>query len=79
MRVRLQQQIGLGEVWKLVGRVPELGNFSPLVAPALTWNEGHVWTYEGRVRPGTWLFKVTSVCGACGGAHDAERSPSTPH
>ncbi|GLC44457.1 hypothetical protein PLESTB_000467500 [Pleodorina starrii] len=54
----LKQQIGLGECWKVVGKVPELGSGLPEVAPYMKWNNGDVWTYEAKVRSGTFAFKV---------------------
>lgn len=38
----------------------QLGRFKPEVAPYMTWTEGHNWSYEGHIRPGTWLFKVSA-------------------
>lgn len=58
VRVRVSRQIGIGEAWKLVGRIPELGRFTPEVAPYMKWNDGNVWTYEGRIRRGTWTYKL---------------------
>jgi hypothetical protein len=63
VRVRLHSKLGLGDAWKIVGRVPELGRFVPEVAPYLVWSNGDVWTYEARVRPGTWTFKVGMCLG----------------
>ncbi|EFJ51955.1 hypothetical protein VOLCADRAFT_120362, partial [Volvox carteri f. nagariensis] len=54
----LKQKIGLGECWKVVGRCPELGNMLPEVAPYMQWNNGDVWTYEAKIRPGTFQFKA---------------------
>lgn len=54
----MQRELALGEAWKVVGKVPELGSGVPEVAPYMQWSNGHVWTYEGRMRHGTWEYKV---------------------
>eukprot|EP00197_Chlamydomonas_leiostraca_P013749 CAMPEP_0202865632 /NCGR_PEP_ID=MMETSP1391-20130828/6270_1 /ASSEMBLY_ACC=CAM_ASM_000867 /TAXON_ID=1034604 /ORGANISM="Chlamydomonas leiostraca, Strain SAG 11-49" /LENGTH=162 /DNA_ID=CAMNT_0049545495 /DNA_START=128 /DNA_END=616 /DNA_ORIENTATION=- len=56
--ISIQREVALGESWKVVGRIPELGRFVPEVAPHMKWGAGHVWTYEGRIRPGQWEYKL---------------------
>ncbi|GFR40941.1 hypothetical protein Agub_g1601 [Astrephomene gubernaculifera] len=54
----LKQRVGLGESWKMVGKCPELGSMVPEVAPYMQWNNGDVWTYEAKIRPGTFTYKA---------------------
>ncbi|KXZ56757.1 hypothetical protein GPECTOR_1g682 [Gonium pectorale] len=54
----LKQKVGLGEVWKIVGKCPELGKMLPEVAPNMQWNNGDVWTLEAKIRPGTFIYKA---------------------
>lgn len=58
VRITMQRELALGEAWKVVGKVPELGSGVPEVAPYMQWSNGHVWTYEGRMRHGTWEYKL---------------------
>lgn len=51
-------KVGLGEAWKIVGKLPELGNFVPEVAPYMTWNAGDIWTLETPMRAGKFLYKA---------------------
>lgn len=55
----LPVKIGLGEAWKIVGKLPELGNFVPEVAPYMQWNNGDVWTLETPMRAGKFYYKVS--------------------
>lgn len=53
----LQHNSRLGEVWKVCGGSPELGGWFPEVAPALSWNDGGIWSAEIALPPGTYSFK----------------------
>eukprot|EP01027_Heterolobosea_sp_BB2_P000860 GEZU01001282.1.p1 GENE.GEZU01001282.1~~GEZU01001282.1.p1 ORF type:complete len:262 (+),score=62.71 GEZU01001282.1:320-1105(+) len=33
-----------GQCVKIVGNIPQLGNWEPARAPTMTWNDGHMWT-----------------------------------
>eukprot|EP00879_Flechtneria_rotunda_P022917 GHRR01024221.1.p1 GENE.GHRR01024221.1~~GHRR01024221.1.p1 ORF type:complete len:203 (+),score=60.15 GHRR01024221.1:211-819(+) len=51
-----------GEVWKVTGNCPELGNWVPELAPSLSWNDGGVWSSETPLPPGTYSFKCVLRC-----------------
>jgi hypothetical protein len=51
-RITIQKEVGLGEEWRICGEAPELGRFVMEIAPRMTWSQGHVWKYEGRLPAG---------------------------
>ena len=54
-------QLNYGEVHKIVGGHPALGNWDPNAAPAMRWNDGDVWTLDFETEADQGLdFKVRS-------------------
>ncbi|KAF8069642.1 amyM [Scenedesmus sp. PABB004] len=53
----LKHNSRLGEVWKLSGNSPELGNWVPEISPCLSWQDGGVWSAEVALPPGNYSFK----------------------
>lgn len=58
LTVKLQCRLDLGGQWKLVGSSPELGRWTPEIAPTMTWSEGDVWSTTLTLRPGRHYFKA---------------------
>jgi hypothetical protein len=58
-------QIAYGEVHKIVGGHPSLGDWNVDAAPAMQWSDGDVWSLDVSMPAGTSLeFKVGhSGCG----------------
>jgi hypothetical protein len=40
----VKRRVAFGQHLRVVGSAPELGAWDPAQAPALSWNDGHVWT-----------------------------------
>ncbi|KAI8466258.1 MAG: hypothetical protein J3K34DRAFT_395696 [Monoraphidium minutum] len=53
-----QYYTSYGQVLKVVGALEELGSWSPDKAPAMTWNEHHMWTLDMKLPVGETTFKV---------------------
>lgn len=73
VRISFQCKVGLGDVWKITGQAPELGRWNPEISPRMVWNNGDVWVFESRIRPGTFTYKA--VLRAADGAYIYEEGP----
>lgn len=58
VKISFQKKVGLGEYWKVVGGAPELGSWTPEVAPSMFWNNGDNWVFQGPIKPGKYTFKI---------------------
>lgn len=54
---KVQQGVKFGEVLKVVGGAPQLGDWSAAAAPAMEWSEGDNWSLQAELEPGTYSFK----------------------
>ncbi|PSC69113.1 water chloroplastic [Micractinium conductrix] len=78
VRISVEQKVKFGEVLRLVGSHPALGNWEVDNGPHMTWQEGHVWTAEVSLPAGAELeFKCVRV--KSDGQGDAKWEPGSNH
>lgn len=70
VRFTLVRELKYGQVHKLVGDHPALGSWDIGSAPEMAWGEGHTWSAEIRLPPGTSVeFKCVRVKSNGGSEH----------
>ncbi|KAG2440270.1 hypothetical protein HXX76_004382 [Chlamydomonas incerta] len=62
-RLCIQHQVAFGSSLKVVGAGPEFGDWQAEKAVALLWNEGHVWSVDLDLEPGSYEFKCVIAAG----------------
>ncbi|KAL4433837.1 hypothetical protein ABPG75_000278 [Micractinium tetrahymenae] len=71
VRISTQREVKFGEVLRLVGSHPSLGNWKVDKAPWMAWEDGHVWAAEVALPPGTSVeFKCVRVKSGSDGSGD---------
>ncbi|GLC34873.1 hypothetical protein PLESTM_000249000 [Pleodorina starrii] len=48
-----------GQTLRVVGSLPELGEWNPQMAPTMTWSDGHQWSLECALPQRPFEFKIT--------------------
>ncbi|KAL4419085.1 hypothetical protein ABPG77_010024, partial [Micractinium sp. CCAP 211/92] len=73
VRFSTQRKVNFGEVLRLVGSHPSLGNWKVDKGPWMAWEDGHVWSAEVSLPPGTTVeFKCVRVKSDSNGSGDAK-------
>ncbi len=65
MKFTLRREVNNGQSHVVVGNHPALGAWKVEDAPHMTWNDGHVWSTEVLLPPGTTLEFKVSKQGLC--------------
>ena len=58
VKLSVPYKCAYGEVIKVVGNAPELGNWNADAARAFSWTDDNVWVRDLQLPPGTYEFKV---------------------
>lgn len=54
---KAKKPVKFGEVLKVVGGAPQLGDWDAAAAPAMRWSDGDNWTLEADLEPQSCSFK----------------------